>query len=41
MFFIDPPLEGFGAVELLDGKTGSGVRPSSPLHPAHTVAIGG
>jgi len=41
MFFVDPPLEGFGAVELLDGEAGSGVRPSSAQHAAHAVVIGG
>src|SRR5437764_9150007 len=35
VFFIDRPLEGFGAVDLLDGKTGSGVLPSPAQHPAH------
>ena len=41
MFFIDPPLEGSGAVELLDGRTGSGVDPSSAQHAAHAAVNGG
>jgi len=39
MFFIDPPLEGFGAVDLPDGKTRPGLRPSSAQHPAHAVGL--
>ena len=41
MFFVDPPLQGFGAADLLDGQTVSGGPASCGQHPAHAVMTGG
>ena len=41
MFFVDPPLQGFGAADPPDAQTASGGPASSGQHPAHAVMTGG